>query len=75
LLRPVSVTIPSGQTRKVALRLTPGATRTLRRRGRLAVRVGFELRVRGRVVERSTRTTTFRLARTPGRAPGRTGRG
>jgi hypothetical protein len=63
LLKPVTVDIPAGQTRRVRLKLTPTGRAQLRRKGKLAIRIAIEVRAGARVIESTTRRVVFRTAR------------
>ena len=71
LLKPVTIRIPAGQTRKVRLKLTRAGLAQLKRKRKLAIRVAIDVRA-GATVSRSTRRVVFRTPAARARAsPGR----
>ena len=66
LLKPVTIKIPAGQTRKVRLKLTRAGLAQLKRKRKLTIQIAIEVRAGGRVIESTTRRVVFRTARRRG---------
>jgi hypothetical protein len=63
LLKPVTVKIPAGQTRKLRLKLTPAGRARLRQKGKLAIRISIQVRAGGHVIDSAKRRVVFRARR------------
>jgi uncharacterized membrane protein len=63
LLKPVTLRIPAGQTRKLRLQLTKAGKAQLRKRGRVTVTVRGEIRAEGRVIKTTRQRFVFKRRR------------